>query len=90
MRESEYETLKMQFATISSRVSAYYRRVDEMGGQLQRIEQDLRETLVSDVPDLFMKICRLMAHAMLSAETGKLERGMEDMMNLVEQWPGLQ
>lgn len=73
-RESEYETLKMQFATMSARVSAYYRRVDEMGGQLQRIEQDLRETLVSDGRDLFIKICRLMAHAVLSAETGNTAR----------------
>lgn len=69
-RESDYEALKMQFATLSARLAAYYRRVDEMGGKLQKIEQDLRETLVSDGRDLFMKLCRLMAHAVLNAETG--------------------
>ncbi|MFE8071557.1 TerB family tellurite resistance protein [Marinobacteraceae bacterium S3BR75-40.1] len=73
-REGEYEALKMQFSTLSARVAAYYRRLGEMGGKHERIEQDMRESLVSDGRDLFMKLCRLMAHAVLSAETGHQAR----------------
>ncbi|QSP94801.1 tellurite resistance TerB family protein [Marinobacter salinisoli] len=69
-RESDYEALRMHFATLSARLAAYYRRVHEMDGKLQQIEHDFRETLISDSRDLFMKLCRLAANAVLDSETG--------------------
>ena len=69
-RESEYEALSMEFTTLSSRVAAYYRRLEELGGRPQRIEKDLRDSLVSDGRDLFMRLCRLLAHAVLDIEIG--------------------
>lgn len=69
-RESEYEALSMQFTTLSSRIAAYYRRLEELGGRPQRIEKDLRDSLVSDGRDLFMRLCRLLAHAVLDIESG--------------------
>lgn len=73
-RESEYEALSMQFTTLSSRIAAYYRRLDELGGRPQRIEKDLRDSLVSDGRDLFMRLCRLLAHAVLDIEIGPAAR----------------
>ncbi|MCR8914895.1 hypothetical protein FDP08_17120 [Marinobacter panjinensis] len=69
-REGEYEALSMEFTTLSSRIAAYYRRLEELGGRPQRIEKDLRDSLVSDGRDLFMRLCRLLAHAVLDIEIG--------------------
>lgn len=74
-REQEIEELMMGFATYSSRTAAYYRRLDPgKEGGLSEFQLEMAETLLNDGRDLFMKLCRLTAHAVLDAETGRNSR----------------
>lgn len=74
-REQEIEELMMGFATYSSRIAAYYRRLDpDQAGGLSEFQLEMAESLLTDGRDLFMKLCRLTAHAVLDAESGRNSR----------------
>ncbi|SFM36840.1 tellurite resistance TerB family protein [Marinobacter zhejiangensis] len=72
--ETEIEELLMGYATYSSRISAYYRRLDTTSAKVSDLQKEMAETLMIDGRDLFMKICRLTAHAVLGVEGSRNAR----------------
>ncbi|WP_375176407.1 hypothetical protein [Marinobacter mobilis] len=73
-RESEIEELLVGFATYSSRIAAYYRRLENAASTTSELQREMAETLMIDGRDLFMKLCRLTAHAVLDVERSRTAR----------------